>query len=354
MSAARTPVSIVIPAFNQLEYCRQCVTSIRMNTTMPHRLILVDNGSTDGVAAYFDSVPDAVVVHSPANRGFAGGVNLGMAQAEGHVLLLNSDTLVPRGWLERLEKALLSADDIGMVGPRSNCVSGSQQIDGLTFGNLDEINAFADDLAARHPGELRDVARLVGFCVLIRDRVVAEVGLFDESYGVGNFEDDDYCLRILRAGYRLCVAEEAFVFHYGSRTFVGMGLLDEKWQTLLDRNGQIFREKWNARPEERSDAVQQSRLLNRRAAEALERNDFTRAIRLYKEAIALAPSYELNYNDLGVALWQMGDPGLAIESFKRALKLRPSYEEARANFLIAAAARNATAEAEAFLSCLGG
>ena len=131
-----TPISIIIPAFNQLEYCRQCVQSILIHTQRPCRLILVDNGSTDGVSEYFDSVPGAMAVHAGRNLGFAGGVNLGLQHAEGHVLLLNSDTIVPRRWLERLEAALLCAEDIGIVGPRSNCVSGIQQIDGLELGSV--------------------------------------------------------------------------------------------------------------------------------------------------------------------------------------------------------------------------
>ncbi|MCX5758136.1 MAG: glycosyltransferase family 2 protein, partial [Candidatus Hydrogenedentes bacterium] len=189
-------VSIIIPAFNQLHYCRQCVESIVANTDGPYRLILVDNGSTDGVREYFDSVSGAIALHAEQNLGFAGGVNLGLARAEGHVLLLNSDTLVPPGWLGRLVNALESSDGIGMVGPLSNCVSGSQQLDGLSFTSTDEVHAFAGDLAQRNAGRLRDVARLVGFCLLIREEAFKAVGIFDESYGIGNFEDDDYCLRV--------------------------------------------------------------------------------------------------------------------------------------------------------------
>ena len=117
-------------------------------------------------------------------------------------MLLNSDTLTPKGWLDRLLAALNQADDIAMVGPMSNCVSGSQQIDGLTFDSMDAINIYASTLAESHHGHLRETARLVGFCLLIRDRVVQELGPLDEQYGIGNYEDDDYCMRAMRAGYR--------------------------------------------------------------------------------------------------------------------------------------------------------
>jgi glycosyltransferase involved in cell wall biosynthesis len=272
-----TPISIIIPAFNQLEYCRQCITSIRLATTRPYKLILVDNGSTDGVSEYFDSIKGATVVHAKENVGFAAGVNLGLAHCEGHSLLLNSDTLVPNGWLERLEATLLQSDDIGMVGPRSNCVSGSQLIDDLQFNEMDKINAYADARAKEHGGELRDVARLVGFCLLIRDKVVQEVGLLDEAYGTGNFEDDDYCLRVMRAGYRLCVAE----------------------------------------------------------------------------AIAAAPSYDLNYNDLGAVLWQVGEKARAYAEFQHALELNPNSADARENLLDAAKVLGKTDAAQRSVSWRG-
>jgi glycosyltransferase involved in cell wall biosynthesis len=327
----QTPVSIVIPAFNQLEYCRQCIESIQVNTTYPYRLILVDNGSTDGVSAYFDSVPGAIVVHSPENRGFAGGVNLGLAHAEGHVLLHNSDTIVPRFWLERMVDALESADDIGLVGPMSNCVSGSQLIDGLELNSLTAINAYAQDLWEKKGASARNVARLVGFCLLIRDRVFAELGTLDEGYGIGNFEDDDYCMKALRAGYRLCVAEGSFVFHYGSRTFMAMDITGEKWRALLDENEKTFQAKWNARPEERVDAAQESLQLNQQARNALENSDTRGAIRLLTEAIARFPWLDRNYNDLGVVLWQVGEQARAISLLRRAVALNPSNEDAAEN-----------------------
>ncbi len=347
-------VSIVIPAFNELDYCRQCVSSLLVNTEHPCRLILVDNGSTDGVSEYFDSIPGATVIHSETNLGFAGGVNLGMAEAEGHVLLLNSDTVVPRGWLGRLVGALNRADDVGMVGPMSNCVSGVQQIDGLLFNDLDEISAYANGLAKEKAGQLRDVSRLVGFCLLIRDRVVAEVGRFDEAYGIGNFEDDDYGLRVARAGYRLCVAEDCFVFHYGSRTFVGMGLVDEAWQSLIEKNEAVFREKWESPPEDRTAVLQQSRQLNRAAGDAVRRGDLGEAVRLYRQAIEVAPEYELNYNDLGVVLWELGRREQAYENFVRTLRLNTRHEDARANLLAAASELGREEEAERLVEELQG
>ncbi len=344
--------AIVIVSWNGKDDLLECLDSLEKLHPPRPRVIVVDNGSTDGVSEFFDAVPEAVVVHAPENRGFAGGVNLGLDHAEGHVLLLNSDTLVPRGWLRRLEAALLRESDIGMVGPLSNCVSGSQQIDGLEFNSLDEVTAYADALASRKAGQLRDVARLVGFCMLIRDDVARETGRFDESYGIGNFEDDDYCLRVLRSGRRLCIAEDAFVFHYGSRTFMAMGIVDGVWDALLARNQQLFEAKWAARPEERSDAAQRSRQLNRQARASLDTGQPGEAARLLAQAVETAPFYHQNYNDLGAVLWQAGEMERAYSLFKKALRLAPGDAEARENLMQASEALGRNEDARAFLAGL--
>ena len=343
------PVSIIIPAFNELAYCRQCIQSVLMHTEEPYRLILVDNGSTDGVSEFFDEVPHATVVHNETNLGFAGGVNAGMRIAEGHVLLLNSDTIVPEGWLGRLKSALLHADDVGIVGPMSNEVSGIQLIPGLDLHDMEAINQLAHRLAKEKKGVYQDVERLVGFCMLIRREAVEAVGLFDESFGLGNFEDDDYGLRVRRAGFRLCMAEDAFVFHYGGRTFRGMGMIDEAWRDLMDRNQARFRDKWTGVAELRPEALKESNANNQAARAALEAGRIKEAVRLFTRAIQAAPEYEVNYNDLGAVLWSMGEHARAYDYFMHALQRRPSYAEARGNLIEAAKLLGKTAEAEAFL-----
>lgn len=347
------PISIVIPAFNQLQYCEQCIESIRRHTTRAYRLILVDNGSTDGVAEYFDSVAGAVAVHAGENRGFAGGVNLGLERATGHTVVLNNDTLVPRGWLERLEAALLHADDVGMVGPMSNWVSGPQQIPDLNFTAIEEVNAYSDELALRNAGRYVETDRLVGFCLLIRDRALEQVGGFDESFGLGNYEDDDYCLRVRAAGYRLCIAEDAFVFHYGNRTFLGMGLTRERWSALMTANRRRFAEKWRLEPAERVEAAQESERLNAQARAAAGRGEFDTAVRLLKQAIEAFPLLETNFSDLGAVLWEMGERDKAYESFERAVRMNPANVDARANLLDAARVLGREAGAERLLTGRG-
>ena len=90
--------SIIIVTFNELDYTRQCVESIRRLTDEPYELIFVDNASTDGTVQYLECQPDAKVIRNSDNRGFPAAVNQGIAAASGsQVLLLNNDTIVTTG-----------------------------------------------------------------------------------------------------------------------------------------------------------------------------------------------------------------------------------------------------------------
>jgi Flp pilus assembly protein TadD len=106
----------------------------------------------------------------------------------------------------------------------------------------------------------------------------------------------------------------------------------------MQRNEQVFAQKWNASPVERSDAAQASRQLNRQARTAFERGDLVEAARLLREAIRAFPLLEVNYNDLGVICWQSGDGERALSLFRQAVRINPSFDDARRNLHDAAQA----------------
>jgi GT2 family glycosyltransferase/2-polyprenyl-3-methyl-5-hydroxy-6-metoxy-1,4-benzoquinol methylase/Tfp pilus assembly protein PilF len=235
--------SIILLTHNQLAYTRQCVDSIRQYTDEPYELIVVDNASTDDTRDYLRSLAGVRVIANADNRGFPAANNQGIRAAAGQqVLLLNNDTLVTTGWLRRLLRALHSDAKVGLAGPCSNCVSGEQQVP-VRYDDLAGLDGFAWDWGKAHDGVLVDTDRLVGFCLLIRREVLDRVGPLDERFGLGCFEDDDYCLRALRAGYRAVIARDAFVHHFGGRTFAGSGV---DYAALMQHNQQLFRGKWEA------------------------------------------------------------------------------------------------------------
>jgi glycosyltransferase involved in cell wall biosynthesis/Flp pilus assembly protein TadD len=259
--AARTPpsgeelASIIILCCNEMDYTRQCLDSVLEHTRRPYELILVDNGSTDGTPGMLErfrreSGPERVAItRNATNRGFAAGCNQGLAKARGdYLVFLNNDTVVTPGWLDRLVICSLADwPNVGMVGPVSNYAPPPQQVTGVrgqgpgVRGEMDRINEFAARREREFAGSALVVERLTGFCLLVRREVVQQIGNFDESYGLGFFEDDDLCVRAGQAGFRLLVAQDVYIHHYGSRTVQSLGI---DGYHKLQENFERFKEKW--------------------------------------------------------------------------------------------------------------
>ena len=231
--------SIVIVTFNQLGFTKECIDSIHIRTDEPIELILIDNGSTDGTPDYLQSIPRAKVILNSDNRGFAPAVNQGLQIATGQqLLLLNNDCVVTTGWLDGLLHALYDHDSTGLVGPVSNNVSGEQQI-AVPYRDMTSMDGFAWDCRANRSLTITD--RLVGFCLLFRREVLDQIGLLDEQFEVGCFEDDDFCRRAKRAGFQSVIAQHVFVHHYGSATFKASGI---NFGEIMQKNGRCGKRKW--------------------------------------------------------------------------------------------------------------
>ncbi len=231
--------TIVIVTHNQLSYTRQCVESILVRTDEPYELIFVDNGSTDGTPDYLASISGAKVILNSDNRGFAPAVNQALRVADGQqILLLNNDTIVTTGWLEGLLEALNDRPDTGLVGPVSNNVSGPQQVP-VAYHELASLDGFA--WQQRKTRNMTEVDRLVGFCLMIRREVIGAIGLLDERFEVGCFEDDDLCRRALAKGFKAFIASHVFVHHFGSVTFQAAGV---NFAEIMEKNRRRYDEKW--------------------------------------------------------------------------------------------------------------
>ncbi|WP_224753613.1 glycosyltransferase family 2 protein [Paenibacillus terricola] len=234
--------SIIIPTYNQAKYLKSCVESISEHTDLPYEIIIVDNGSTDETAEYLKQIGSQVRYRILAdNHGFAGAVNIGLMMAKGTtLLLLNNDTLVTDNWLDNMLACLNSESKIGMVGPVTNYISGDQQID-VPYTDIVDMYEFA-----RRNNELNSARwirtdRLVGFCLLFRRELLEKVGYLDEGFEVGNFEDDDYNIRVRLQGYSLVIARDSFIHHFGS---VSMKATGQQFESINERNMRFYMSKW--------------------------------------------------------------------------------------------------------------
>lgn len=238
--------SIVILTYNKLDYTKECIGSIRKYTKPgTYELIVVDNNSTDGTVKWLKQQKDIRTILNNENMGFPKGCNQGMAQAGGdNILLLNNDVIVTHEWLNNLAKALYSSADIGAVGAVTNNCSYGQAI-AVNYKSLEEMHQFARRHNISNPANWDERLKLVGFCLLIRREVVAKIGLLDEMFSPGNYEDDDYSVRMRRAGYKLVLCRDTFIHHFGSASF---GDRWDEYLKLLEINRQKFAGKWGYDP----------------------------------------------------------------------------------------------------------
>lgn len=240
-----TLTSIIIPTYNALGLLRSCVDSIRAYTTEPYEIIVVDNASEDGTDSYCRS-NHINFISLPDNRGFPIACNIGLLMASGdELLLLNNDVIVSQGWLSNLRSALYSAPDIGIVGPVTNYASGRQQVKTEYVGVLGYHEA-AKRANMPNPLKWMETKRLVGLCFLLKRELLTSVGLLDERYSPGHYEDDDYCYRARLSGYRLIIAGDCLVHHEGSASF--KQLYHSGLQELVERNRNVFMDKWHVNP----------------------------------------------------------------------------------------------------------
>ena len=244
--------SIIILSYNTYGLTKACIESIRKFTKPgSYEIIIVDNNSRDESVAWLKKQQDVKLICNTENKGFPGGCNQGMAvAAEGNdILLLNSDTIVIPNWLGNLQKALYSAENIGAVSCVTNCCSNFQQIQ-VSYSNYDELIKFAEKFNHSNPALWEIRPRLIGFCYLIKNAAYKHVGLLDERFAPGNFEDDDYSLRLIMSGYKLLLCRDTFIHHYGSASFTKHRTSEEqveknrKFNELLTCNQKKLIEKW--------------------------------------------------------------------------------------------------------------
>ncbi|HZU34423.1 MAG TPA: glycosyltransferase [Gemmataceae bacterium] len=165
------------------------------------------------------------LIANAENKGYPAGCNRGLAEAKGQYLVyLNNDTVVTAGWLEGLIRwSLYDWPKVGMVGPVTNHAVAPQAVQ-VDYGDLAGLPAFAVRWRTAHANQAQRLERLVGFCLLVRREVHNAIGGFDEQFGLGFFDDDDFSLRARQRGFDLIMANDVFIHHFGNRAFAGMGV----------------------------------------------------------------------------------------------------------------------------------
>lgn len=245
--AAWPKASVIVLSRDNLAFTRMCVASVFENTEYPnYELLLIDNGSTDGSAEEITRLaglaPHVRAFLNDDNAGFGPGNNQGLREATGDILvLLNNDTMVPRGWLTRLARHL-DRDEIGLIGPASNRTCNEAQLD-MPYQTWEEFQSVARALGRRHAGERYPIRMPMMFCTAFRRDVYERIGPLDERFETGMFEDEDYAIRARAAGYRVIWTPEVYV-HHAYHATIGKLLPTGEYMRLVQQNMSRFEEKW--------------------------------------------------------------------------------------------------------------
>jgi GT2 family glycosyltransferase/glycosyltransferase involved in cell wall biosynthesis len=269
-------IGIVIVSYNASEAVRTTLASVkRAYNDAAFKLILVDNASElserekiqAAVSRHISEVgPSWRYIEQEKNLGFSGGNNIGISEfltdeEITHICLLNSDVIVTDHWLDRLlatncdiVSAVTNKADSEQCVPVDYHAELGECLDDASEAIQDKvyhrISEFADSWHKAWRGNLVETD-VTFFCVLLSMRACRDIGLLDETFFPGGFEDDDYCLRARKAGYHIHLARDVYIHHWGSASF---GQLQyEYFSERAQRNKEYLEKKhgivWQRRPE---------------------------------------------------------------------------------------------------------
>ncbi|HEX2941484.1 MAG TPA: glycosyltransferase [Rhodopila sp.] len=221
-------VDVVVPVYRGLEETQRCLETVLADPSAPlGRVIVVEDRSPEPeLVAWLRQLAAEhriSLLRNRRNLGFVASVNRGMAEAgENDVVLLNSDTEVPTGWLGRLARQAYASPRIASVSPLSNnaTICGYPGDEGGPLPLDQTLQDIDETCRTVNRGRFVDVPTTVGFCMYIRRSALQEVGDFDaERFNQGYGEENDFCLRATAKGWTHRLACDTFVYHKGQVSF---------------------------------------------------------------------------------------------------------------------------------------
>lgn len=252
-------LGLAMPTLNNVQMVQDAIVSLTQFYPGELEIALVANGSNEETVSLLKKIesdlPHIVhVVQLPENVGYGRGANAGLAyltEKGGFDLygVVNDDILASVAALSEMvmaHKALVGADQLpGILGPVTNRIHGEQKVDIGDFNNLASMMGRAEIYHREHHSEVTQHFQLRGYFFLITPDCLEKIGGFDPRFGLGNFEDDDYCLRAKLAGYTNWIVNGSFIFHHGSQTFAQLEFDDKRYDAQMERNREMFLWKWD-------------------------------------------------------------------------------------------------------------
>lgn len=255
-------LSVILPVHNAAQDVAVCLDSVRRHLTGSRCELLILNDASDpettellrrfvrnfeeAPAGGTDAAPDRSrrdpplirLMEHAENQGYLRTANEGLTASSGDVaVLLNSDTAIPEGFAERVLACFASDPAIGVASPvGSHCGLFSIPMKpGLAGGDVNVMDA----RLRNWPPEYPTVIMPDGFCFCVRRTMLDQVGLFDDRYAPGYFEETDLCMRARRQGWKTVLIDNLYVYHKAQASFG-----PARNQALVRRNEKLFDELW--------------------------------------------------------------------------------------------------------------
>lgn len=234
-------VSIVLLAYNKVEYTKKAVESILKYTDdVDFELILVNNGSNDETKEYFDSIQGAVPIHLKENIHAGPGFNVGIFAASGkYTACVCNDFIFTHNWLKNLLTCIESDENIGFVSPVSSYISNLQQVN-LSFSNDKEMHRQAKKYNVSNPNKWERKTRLLPNVLMCPTDLLQGLNGYAQDFIYGEFADDDISYRICRSGFEQVLCKDTWVHHFGHITTQTTQIENHS----LEVSREWFKEKW--------------------------------------------------------------------------------------------------------------
>lgn len=223
-------LSVIVPVYNGYEVLVDCIESLASSKSeTDYEIIVVNDCSTDTrIAGYLkeiqERIPDLFFINRQTNGGFVETANMGLqARRYSHAVLLNSDTLVPLNFVDRLLAAHEKSPEFGVLTPLSNnatIYSFPRSLENNGISGLDDVYRIDKTLRKEASGVIHEMPTGHGFCMFISGEVLATIGQLDaQEWGKGYGEENDYCQKAKMAGWKIGAVTSMYVGHVGSVSF---------------------------------------------------------------------------------------------------------------------------------------
>ncbi|MDD5373386.1 MAG: glycosyltransferase [Sulfurimonas sp.] len=240
-------IDILIPVYNGFEFLEPLFESIVKNSSLKYRLIIINDCSPDKRVDDFlqkfieknRDLIEIIYIQNEENLGFLKSVNRAAKKVQNHFVLLNTDTEVPPFWLERLMNPIINGENIATTTPMTNsgeiCSFPRWLSDNKIYRGLDVAVVDKQFSYVSFEKNSISVPTGVGFCMGVNKNVYDKIGMFDEIFGKGYGEENDWCMRAIEVGYKNIIVPNLFVYHKHGGSF-----LSSEKKELIGRNLQIL------------------------------------------------------------------------------------------------------------------